>query len=198
MYPLRPRALFGEAATFMNLRARTGAPWQRIARMLGSHSWRSYPMYFQISGLPISEFQPLFALSDAELGERDIVRRVADKCPGFPCRVSLRDAEVGERLLLLNYEHLAVASPYRSRHAIYVRERARQAHPEVNQVPEVLRTRLLSIRAFDGEGMMRGADVVQGQELEPLIESMFADPTVRYLHAHNAKPGCFAARIDRA
>jgi hypothetical protein len=74
---------------------------------------------------------------------------------------------VGERVLLLNYEHLAVASPYRSRHAIYVRERAREAHPQMNEVPETLRIRLPSLRAFDGEGMMRGADVVPGRELEP-------------------------------
>jgi len=155
-------------------------------------------MSFQISGLPVAEFVPLFALSDAELAARQIVRRVADARPGFPCRVSLRDAEVGERVLLLNYEHLAVASPYRSRYAIYVREHARERRLEVNQVPEVLSARLLSVRAFDGEGMLRGAEVVWGQELEQLIESMLRAPGTCYLHVHNAKPGCFAARVDRA
>jgi hypothetical protein len=155
-------------------------------------------MSFQISGLPIAEFLPLFALSDAELAARQVIRRIADRRPGFPCRVSLRDAEVGERVLLLNYEHLAVASPYRSRYAIYVRENARETRLEVNQVPEVLISRLLSVRAFDGEGMLRGAEVVWGQELERLTESMLAEPRTCYLHVHNAKPGCFAARIDRA
>lgn len=155
-------------------------------------------MPFQISGLPLAPFQPLFALGDAELAARHIVRRVADKRPGFPCRVSLRDADVSERVLLLNYEHLAVASPYRSRHAIYVRENAQPARLEVNQVPEALTIRLLSVRAFDGEGMLRAADVLPGQELERAIESMFGDAAVRYLHVHYAKPGCFAARVDRA
>jgi hypothetical protein len=155
-------------------------------------------MRFQISGLPVAEFQPLFALGDAELAARCIVRRVADARPGFPCRVSLRDAEVGERVLLLNYEHLPVASPYRSRHAIFVRENAREVRLELNQVPEVLRIRLLSVRAFDAEGMLRSADVVQGQELERAIESMFGESAVGYLHVHYAKPGCFAARVDRA
>ena len=154
-------------------------------------------MNFQISGLPLAEFQSLFALSDAELARRNIVRRVADERPGFPCRVSLRDAEPGERLLLLNYEHLAVASPYRSRHAIFVRENATDAHLSVNEVPDVLAIRLLSIRAFDRDGMMASADVVQGRDLVPVIERMFGDTNVAYLHAHNAKPGCFAARIDR-
>lgn len=154
-------------------------------------------MDFQISGLPLAQFKPLFALTDTELAERRIVRRIVDEFPGFPCRVSLRDAEPGERVLLLNYEHLNVASPYRSQHAIYVRENAVDAQPAVNEVPEVLSRRLLSLRAYDDSGMMRTADVVEGKQVAPVIERMLGDRKVAYLHVHNAKPGCFAARVDR-
>ena len=155
-------------------------------------------MDFRVSGLDAADFVSLFGLSDEQLRERDIVRRVADRKPGFPCRVSLQDAEPGETLLLLNYEHLPVASPYRARHAIYVRENVRTAKPTVNEIPEVLRTRLLSLRAYDSAGMMVEADVAQGSDLEPAIQRMLAQPGVEFIHAHNAKPGCFAARIDRA
>jgi hypothetical protein len=111
--------------------------------------------------------------------------------------VSLEDAEPGETLLLLNHEHLPVETPYRSRHAIYVREGADRPARYAGTVPEQLRSRLLSVRAFDDSGMMTDADVVEGAALEPLIDRFFADPAVAYLHAHNAKRGCFAARIDR-
>ncbi|HEY0682450.1 MAG TPA: DUF1203 domain-containing protein [Steroidobacter sp.] len=154
-------------------------------------------MHFQISGLPLNSFAPLFALSDEELAHHDAVRAIADRSPGFPCRVSLQDAEVGERLILLNYEHLAVASPYRSRHAIYVRESATEAQLGSDEVPAQLRTRLLSVRAFDGRGMMKGAEVTPGTALERVIELLFSTPDVTYLHIHNAKPGCYAARVDR-
>jgi hypothetical protein len=154
-------------------------------------------MSFQVSGLPVAQFAPLFGLSDTELAKRDIVRQTADESPGFPCRVSLRDAEPGETLLLLNFEHLAVASPYRSRHAIYVREYAENARVAVDEIPEVLRLRLLSLRAFDKRGMLLDADVVNGHEVEPLIERMLGRTGVEYIHVHNAKPGCFAARVDR-
>jgi hypothetical protein len=155
-------------------------------------------MSFQVSGLPAAPFARFFGLSDAELAKIGIRRHTADQSPGFPCRVSMRDAEVGDTLLLLNYEHLDVASPYRSRYAIYVRENAEEARFPINEVPEVLRRRLLSLRAFDKEGMLLDADVVDGQQVEPLIELMFADRRVEYIHVHNAKPGCFAGRIDRA
>ena len=155
-------------------------------------------MSFQVSGLSVAPFAQFFGLPDAELAKHQIVRHTADQSPGFPCRVSLRDAEVGETLLLLNYEHLAVATPYRSRHAIYVREFAEETRVAVNEVPDVLRRRLLSLRAFDKNGMLLDADVVDGHEVEPLIERMLADAKVDYIHVHNAKPGCFAARVDRA
>ena len=155
-------------------------------------------MRFQCTGLPVSQFTPLFALSDESLARQGMVRVTADSRPGFPCRVSLQDAEIGEKLILLNFEHLPVATPYRSSHAIYVRESASEARLEVNEVPPLLRTRLLSVRAFDSEGMMKAAEVAPGTALENVIEQLFADRTVTFLHVHNAKRGCYAARVDRA
>ncbi len=155
-------------------------------------------MGFQISALNINQFSHLFGKDEEMLQESGVQRVVADKCPGFPCRVSLQDAEIGESVLLLNYEHQPAASPYRSSHAIYVRESASQARPCRNEVPELLRKRMLSVRAFDDDGMMLDADVVDGPQLEPLIERMLAHDSASYLHIHNAKPGCYAALVERA
>ncbi len=154
-------------------------------------------MAFQISPLDEGDFSHLFNRSDADLAAHGAVRMRADVHPGFPCRVSLEDAAIGESVILVNYEHLPVASPYRSSHAVFVREGCETASPLVDEVPESLRIRLLSIRAFDGQGMMRDADVVHGGELETAVERLLDDPDVAYLHVHNAKPGCYAARIDR-
>jgi hypothetical protein len=155
-------------------------------------------MSFQISGLPVAPYAPLFGLPDTDLAKHGILRHTATQFPGFPCRVSLRDAEPGETLLLLNYEHLDVASPYRSRYAIYVREYAEETRVAVDEVPDVLRRRLLSLRAFDKQGMLLDSDVAEGRDIEPLIERLLGQPEVDYIHVHNAKPGCFAARVDRA
>ena len=155
-------------------------------------------MPFRISALPIAPFAPLFALPDDALPALGARRVVADGDGGYPCRVSLRDAEPGETLLLVNYQHQPADTPFRASHAIYVREAAEQAHPSPDEVPALLRTRLLSLRGFDENGMMRAADVVDGTALEPAIVAMLADSAIGYLHLHYAKPGCYAARIDRA
>jgi hypothetical protein len=155
-------------------------------------------MNFRIQGLPADEFAHLAGRTESQL--RDLgIRRVRIAEPhSAPDRISLRDAEPGETVLLLNYEHQAVDSPYRSRHAIYIVEGETRTFDEVNVVPEVMRRRLLSLRAFDAQGMMVDADVVDGREVEPLIERLLADERTAYVHAHYARRGCFAARIERA
>ncbi len=155
-------------------------------------------MTFRVVALDSAPFQHLFGLSDAALAGAGVKAYRADRAPGFPCRVSLSDAEVGARVLLLNYEHLAVDTPYRSRHAIFVREGAVRAEPSIGELTPYLRGRLLSVRAFDGADMMSDADVVDGAAAEPVIARMLADPATSYLHVHSAKRGCYLARIERA
>ncbi|HVY89733.1 MAG TPA: DUF1203 domain-containing protein [Hyphomonadaceae bacterium] len=153
---------------------------------------------FQVSALPAARFSHLYGLSDDALNDIGVVVMTADSKPGFPCRVSLRDAEPGSRMLLLNYEHQDAATPYRSRHAIFVTDGAVDAAPAPGEVPEQIRVRLLSVRAFTPEGMIVDADVVDGARAGEAFERMLADDRVGYLHAHFAKFGCYAARIDRA
>ncbi len=155
-------------------------------------------MSFRILGLPAETFAPLFELSDEELAAQGAVRLIADaRSTGYPCRVSLTDSQQGDELLLVNYEHHAVASPYRMRFAVYVR-RGEETYDQVDQVPQQLRCRTLAARSFDSQAMMIGWDLVDGRELEGAIERLFADPRAAYIHIHFAAPGCYAARAERA
>ena len=154
-------------------------------------------MSFLVTALPAEPFRPLFGLSDAALAERGVIRRTVDAKPGFPCRVSLQDAEPGETVLLLNYEHQSADTPFRASHAIYVREGGAEADLAEDEVPQLFRHRMMSLRAFSEAGMMLAAEVAPGAELEPAVERLLATPDVAYLHAHYAGMGCYAARIDR-
>ena len=154
-------------------------------------------MNFRIEGLAPDAFQHLFWLDDESLAARGARRQVADHKPGFPCRVSLEDAEPGEEVLLLNHEHHAVDTPYRASGPIYVRKGATPWRGAAGEVPTMLRSRLLSIRGYDARGTMRASDVCDGSDLESALLNLFEDPRISYLHVHNAKPGCFNCRVDR-
>ena len=156
-------------------------------------------MSFVVTGLPLDEFRPLFGLTDAELAQRGVQRHRADAPVGFPCRVTLKDAQPGETLLLLNYEHQPADTPFRARHAIFVGEGAAETASYRDEVPPSLAVRpYISLRPFDEAGMMVDGVVAPGAQLATEIERLLARPDVAYIHAHYAGRGCYAARIDRA
>lgn len=154
-------------------------------------------MSFRITGLASEPFEPLYGRPADELARLGIERHVAESKPGFPDRIALREAEPGETVLLLNYEHQPASTPYRASHAIFVIEGERRRFDAIDTVPAVLRARMLSVRAFDARGAMRDADLADGREVEALIERLFVRDDVAYLHVHYAKRGCYAARVDR-
>jgi hypothetical protein len=154
-------------------------------------------MTYRISGLDPQPFAPFHYLSDEDLSARGIVRMLVTERPGFPCRVSLDDAEPGGTVLLLN--HASVQDgPYAATHAIFVGEGGSEAAVFKDQVPPALARRILSLRAFDADHMMVAAILVQPGEADPAIRRLFEEPRVAYIHAHNAVRGCFAAVVERA
>jgi hypothetical protein len=153
---------------------------------------------FRFSGLDAAAFRPLFDLTEARLRALGAVRRTATERFGFPCRVSLEDAAVGEELLLLPYEHQPAASPYRASGPIFVRRDARRAMLDAGEVPACVSGRLISVRGYDADHCIVDADVCAGEAIEAGIARQFSDARVAYLHLHNAKRGCFSCRVDRA
>jgi Protein of unknown function (DUF1203) len=154
-------------------------------------------MSFRITGLSPEPFRDLFGLSDKELAARGVKRYLVDAKPGFPDRIEIRDAEPGETVLLLNYTHQPADTPYRASHAIFVREGAQARYDRTDEVPEALWLRTLSLRAFDNDGLIVAAELVDGRQIENAIERLFANPKVAYIQAHYAAYGCYAGRIDR-
>ena len=155
-------------------------------------------MSYRISGIDPAPFRHLYGLPDEELARLNVRRCVVDSKPGFPDRVEIRDVEPGETVLLLNYVHQPAETPYKASHAIFVREGAENRYEAIDEIPKAIRTRMISLRAFDETGEMVDADLVDGREIEPLIARYLADPRVSYLQAHYAKRGCYAGRIERA
>ena len=153
---------------------------------------------FQISGLPAAPFAPLFEMSSAELERIGARRVVAEASDGYPCRVSLADVAAGEELVLFSYEHQpAPGSPYRATGPIFVSRRAKESDLPPGELPPCVEKRLMSVRAYDAQHLIVDADVCEGADLPPVIERLFADPQVAYLHLHNARRGCYSCRVDR-
>ena len=124
-------------------------------------------MGFRVTGLDDAAFRHLYGLPNRDLEGLGAIRFVADAKPGFPCRVSLRDAEPGETLLLLNFRHQPAATPYQASHAIFVIEGAASSRPAPGEVPDMLARRELAVRAFDADHLMTDAVLTPGVDAAP-------------------------------
>ena len=152
---------------------------------------------FQIKAIEYENVSYLFKLNDDQLSKLGATRIVVDNKPGFPCRVSLKDANLGETIIAFSYPHHDVKSPYKSSGPVFIRDNVITARPETNEIPTFLIHRLLSIRAYDCDHMMIEAVVTQGAELKKIIQRFFTNGSILYLHIHNANPGCFNCRVER-
>ena len=153
---------------------------------------------FRLLALAHEPFEPFFSLTDEALRAKGIVRRVATQAFGFPCRVSLEHAQIGDELLLLPFVHHAVESPYRASGPIFVRRGVRQRELAAGEVPPYVTQRLMSIRAYDATNMMLAAEVCEGTLVAAQLERFFADENVAYVQLHNAKYGCYSCQAVRA
>ncbi|CAN5506274.1 DUF1203 domain-containing protein [soil metagenome] len=152
---------------------------------------------FLMKALNENEFSFLFSCDDEQLAEIGAVRMIADKERGFPCRVSLDNPAIGEEILLLPYQHHKTKSPYQSAGPIFVRRIAKTATPVVNQIPDILLNKPLSLRGYDENGFMKEAVVTEGDALPGQIARLFSDPAVTYIHIHSAKQGCYNCSVER-
>ncbi|MGE8220598.1 MAG: DUF1203 domain-containing protein [Stenotrophomonas acidaminiphila] len=116
-----------------------------------------------LSGIDPASLPPLFDLDDAGLAAHHAVRRLADSARGFPCRVSLRDAAVGEELPRVPHWHPPAASPYRVCAPVFIRRGAMPARLAANEVPPHVAHRLLSVRACDPADCRVAAEVRGGR-----------------------------------
>lgn len=153
---------------------------------------------FKIKPLNHMEFSGFFDLTNLELEKIGAVKMTVDKFPGFPCRISLEDAEIGEEVILLPYKHHKTNSPYQSSGPIFIRKRAFTPIFETNQIPLMLNHRLLSLRGYDENGMMKEASVIEGITLKENISKIFENEKINYIHIHNARPGCYNCLVERA
>jgi Protein of unknown function (DUF1203) len=152
---------------------------------------------FQVKALPYNQFAHLFSANDEELENIGAVKMIVNEHPGFPCRVSLQDAEIGEEVILLPYQHQKTDSHYQATGPIFVRKNAIEATLAINEIPTMLLHRLLSLRCYNEASIMIDANVVEGKVISETLQELFANKDIVYVHIHNAKPGCYNCVVER-
>ena len=153
---------------------------------------------FQIAAIQSTQFKGLFDLEEPALAKLGAVKMIVETKPGYPCRVSLEDANIGEEVILFPFQHHSTTSPYQATGPIFVRKKAPTATLKVNEIPFFLNHRFLSLRGYDGNGMMVDAKTIEGTFLKTAITGLFSNKTIEYLQIHNASYGCYMCQVNRS
>jgi hypothetical protein len=141
--------------------------------------------------------------SEDDSGHRPEV--LTDPHGGSPLRCCLTMSRPGEEIMLAAYAPLrrwaeatgANPGPYLEVGPVFL-------HPmpcggaTSSRYPEAYRGSSRVLRAYDHGGRILGGVVLAtGAEPDPLIDSVFADPQVAFIHARALIAGCFTFWIDR-
>lgn len=144
-----------------------------------------------------NNYNHLFDLTKEELVVKGVIKMVVDVKPGYPCRVSLKDAEIGEDVILFPFKHHLTNSPYQASGPIFVRKNAKIVDLKVNEIPKMLFMRLQSLRIYNEKGIMIDAKTLEGKNIRKEIELIFKNKQASYIQIHNANPGCYNCQVNR-
>ena len=119
---------------------------------------------------------------------------------GAPLRCCLREAEAGERVVLIAHRPFAAESqsPYAEVGPVFIHADRCAGAPDSSRYPEAFRHRRQVLRAYDATGKIIDARLTEGDGAERTIAALFADPRASFVHSRNVLFGCYMFAIDRA
>ncbi len=118
---------------------------------------------------------------------------------GAPCRHCLRDAAIGDELLLGSYLMPRPQGIYWTPSPIFVHATPCEQFARLNEVAPIVRDRLVSVRAYDGDDqcIYELGHAGDGNAIDAPLLRALDDPRTAFVNIHTAKPGCMLCRVER-
>jgi len=130
--------------------------------------------------------------------DNPLIVTVVDSAGGTPLRCCLREANIGERVVLIAYQPATVGGPYAEVGPVFIHAEACEGYTDAHRYPDSFRQRRQLLRAYDADGRIVDAMIAQnGDEAEGGCAAFFARPDVAYIHSRNVLYGCYMFTIRR-
>ena len=145
---------------------------------------------FRVEAIPADTLDLIRTTGRDEAG--NVPRERIDEEGGSPLRCCLRDAEPGERMLLIAYTPPGIAGPYAERGPVFIHAEPCAGYPDVHSYPQGLGHRRQIVRGYDHDGNMATATIVaDGGEAERELNTILSRPEIRVAHVRNVAAGCY-------
>jgi Protein of unknown function (DUF1203) len=128
-----------------------------------------------------------------------LIRRTVAPNTLAPCRHCLRDALSGEEVLLGSYNLPGPTGVYWTPSPIWLHVKPCERYAAENHIAEIVRPRLVSVRAYDAEQMCLYdlGHAGDGESVDTALTTALDDPRTSFVNIHTAKPGCLLCRVER-
>jgi hypothetical protein len=126
-----------------------------------------------------------------------VVTLVNESAKGTPLRCCLREAEVGEEVVLIAYQPARLGGPYMEVGPVFIHAERCDGYKTSGSYPEGFRHRQLLFRAYDIEGTQVDNKIADGIDAEAAIADLFSMSRVADVHARNVLAGCFMFKVHR-
>ena len=114
-----------------------------------------------------------------------------------PCRCCLRTFRTGEEeRLLFTYQPFRAPGALPAPGPIFIHRESCPRYDELG-IPSDLVALPLAFEAYGDRGRLLRLKLLEGEEPEAAVETLFGDTGAEYVHVRNAEAGCFIARVDR-
>ena len=130
-------------------------------------------------------------------GAADHALITVDEPGSAPCRHCLRWAQPGERVILFPYAAIPSGQPYSETGPIFVHANECQRYSATNEYPADFRNGRV-FRAYDSNYNIIDAQIVNGNDPEIAIESLFQNADTAFVDVRSVTRGCFTFRVQRA
>jgi len=151
---------------------------------------------FRVAALPADDLERIRARGVDDFG--NVLEPETVTGAGTPLRCCLREAEPGERVVLLAYRPATVAGPYAEVGPVFVHAQACPGYADEDRYPEGFRARNQLLRAYDARGRQVENVIVDGPVAERGIADLLGRPGVAYLHSRNVLAGCYMFAVHPA
>lgn len=151
---------------------------------------------FHIEAIPADELDRMRARGADEAGNA-FTPFVTYEPDGSPLRCCLRMARTGEAIAVIAYAPPGTAGAYREVGPVFVHAEPCDGYRKPGTWPAEFRDRKQVLRAYDEQGRIADALVIDASDAETGLARLFADPATAVVHSRNVAYGCFMFAIRR-
>ena len=115
-----------------------------------------------------------------------------------PCRHCLKLIRHDQELILFTFDAFHGQGAWPSPGPVYIHAESCQQYSGDGQIPQEYKSQPLTFEVFGAERKRLGEKAIRESNGDLVLQELFQDPAVKFIHARSTTAGCYLFRVERA